>query len=144
MSDSRKKLIRTQRIAGLEKTRLNALIADVVRIDAQINAHRQQINELRQRRDQTLSQQDRLTVELLNQNRIWMDGIDRTIAAIRAEIQKLSGERAEAQQLVMQQRSRVKGLETLLESLRFDVDSEAATEQMLIADEKALNDYAGR
>jgi hypothetical protein len=73
-----------------------------------------------------------------------MDGIDRTITLIEDEVQTLQHDRSNAQQRVMEQRSRVKGLETLIESLRFDVDSEAATEQMLIADEKALNDYAGQ
>src|SRR6056297_1137290 len=143
MTASQKKLVRTQRIAALETTRLNALIADVVRIDAQINARHKRMGELREVRDREFSSGRSLTVEMLSQNRVWMDGIDRTIAAIEDEVQTLHQDRSHAQQHVMEQRSRVKGLETLIESLRFDVDSEAATEQMLIADEKALNDYAG-
>lgn len=144
MTDSRKQLARTERISELENARLNALIADVVRIDARINEQQRQIAELQQLRDRTLTGDERYTVEMLTQNSVWTDGVDRSIEAIRTTIQSLQGERTKAQQLVMQQRSRVKGLETLLESLRFDVKSKAATEQMLIADEKALNDYVGR
>jgi len=144
VTDSRKQLARTERISELENARLNALIADVVRIDARINEQQRQIAELQQLRDRTLTGDERYTVEMLTQNSVWTDGVDRSIEAIRTTIQSLQGERTKAQQLVMQQRSRVKGLETLLESLRFDVKSKAATEQMLIADEKALNDYVGR
>ncbi len=144
MTASRSKLVRSERIAALETTRLNALIADVVRIDAQINARHKQIRDLRDVRDREFSSGKTLTVEMLSQNRVWMDGVDRTIAAIEDEVQTLHNDRSNAQQQVIEQRSRVKGLETLIESLRFDVDSETATEQMRIADEKALNDYAGQ
>lgn len=144
MTDSKRKLARTRRIAGLETTRLNALIADVVRIDAQINNAAEEISRLMGIRDNAITRPEQFTIEMLSQNGVWMEGIDRTIAAMNQQIESLNTERETAQEKVLEQRTRVKGLETLLESLRFDVDSEVATEQMLLADEKALNDFAGR
>ena len=143
MSDLRKKLARTQRITKLENIRLTALVSDVVQIDAQLNACRAQVQEWISVRDQSFTNSDQLTVEMLSQNGVWMEGIDRTIAEIQEQIRTLLGEREQAQQRVLEQRARVKGLEKLLDSIRFDVESELATQQMLIADENALKDYAG-
>jgi chromosome segregation ATPase len=143
MSDTHKKLTRIRRIHHLEDCQLSALVAQVVRLDAVLNASRKQRGELIRTRDQSWASDHRPSLEMLTQNGVWVEHLDRAIATLEQSIRETEQQRQQAQQRVMEQRSRVRGLEILIDQLRFDLDSQAETEQMLIADENALNDFAG-
>ena len=142
MSDLKKKLQRMRRVHGLETSQLNVLVGDLARIDAKLAEQTSQLNELNSIKEQGLSASGDFSVEFLTQTGIWIEGVNRLIQLAWNAISNTESERKEARSRVMTQRTRVRGLEILIDQLRFEFNADAATQQMLLADENALNGYS--
>ncbi|MCA9136750.1 MAG: hypothetical protein KDB00_08325 [Planctomycetales bacterium] len=142
MSELSKKLERIRRIHTLETSQMNVLIGDLARIDAELASHFKRLNELQLIKHQGLVSTQLGSIELLTQNGIWIDSINRSIMLAHDIISKCQSERRDAQSRVMEQRTRVRGLEILVDQLRLEFDADAMTQQMLMADENALKNFA--
>lgn len=142
MSELAKKMQRMQRIHSLELNQLNILIGDLARVDAELASQRKHLAELQSMKEQGLAATDRFSVELLTQSNVWIDSVNRSIALANDIVAKCKAERDEAHSRVMHQRTRVRGLELLIDQLRLEFDADAETQQMLLADENALKKYA--
>ena len=142
MSQSKKKLDRMQRVRALEENQLNVLIGDLARIDAELASHRTHLADLEAMKEKGLATTHRCSVELLTQNRVWIDSVNRSIRLAREIIDKAEEERQEAQTRVLDQRTRVRGLELLIDQIGLEIDADLETQQMLMADENALKNFA--
>lgn len=142
MSELKTKLDRMNRIHALETSQLNVLIAELARIDAIMASHMQRLHDLEDVKRQGLEASATCSIEYLTQNSVWIDSLDRSIQLARDVIAKCAEERLQARSRVMDQRTRVRGLEILIDQLRLDFEADAATRQMLMADDNALNKYA--
>ena len=130
------------RIHSLESSQLNGLIGRLAQIDATLTALRQQMESLKEIQRQGLETHDHCSVEYLTQSSLWIDSVDRSMALVRDSIGTCQAERQEAHAKVLEQRTRVRGLELLIEQLRFEFEADVQTQQMLLADENALKNYA--
>lgn len=142
MSEIRKKLERVRRIHSLETSQMNVLIGDLARIDRQLASHFERLHELELIKQQGLATTQHYSIEFLTQTSLWIDSVNRSILLARDVISKCQSERRDAQGRVMEQRTRVRGLEILIDQLRMDFDADEMTQQMLMADENALKNYA--
>lgn len=142
MSQSKKKLDRMQRVRALEENQLNVLIGDLARIDAELASHRTHLADLEAMKEKGLATTHRFSVELLTQNSVWIDSVNRSIRLAREIIHKAEEERQEAQTRVLDQRTRVRGLELLIDQIGLEIDADLETQQMLMADENALKNFA--
>ncbi len=142
MSQLKKKIDRMRRIHSLESNQLTVLIGDLARIDAELAKQRKHHDELRQMKDEGLAATTHTSVELLTQNNIWIDSVNRSLALAAEIISKQEGERADANARMMDQRARVRGLELLVDQLKIEQDADEESQQMLSADDHAMKKYA--
>ncbi|WP_182868012.1 flagellar FliJ family protein [Rhodopirellula sp. JC639] len=142
MSELKKKIDRIRRIHSIESSQLNVLIGELARIDALLMSHRQRLEEFESVKRRGLEITQNCSIEFLTQTHLWIDSIDRSIKIVRDVIAKCEAERHEARSRVMDQRTRVRGLEILMDQRRLEFDADAMTQQMLLADENALKKYA--
>ena len=142
MSELKKKLDRIRRIHSLESNQLSVLIGDLARIDAELAAQREHLADLEQMKEQGLATTHRFSVELLAQNAVWVDSVSRSIALASEIVAQHEAEREDANARLLDQRTRVRGLEILMDQLTLDIDAELQNREMLVADEQALEKYA--
>ncbi|QEF97630.1 Flagellar FliJ protein [Stieleria maiorica] len=142
MSELKKKIDRIRRIHSIESSQLNVLIGELARIDALLASHRKRLEDFESVKRQGLEITRNCSIEFLTQTHLWIESIDRSIKIVRDEIDKCEAERREARSRVMDQRTRVRGLEILMDQRRLEFDADAMTQQMLLADENALKKYA--
>ena len=142
MSELKKKIDRSRRIHSLETSQLNVLIGELARLDALLASHQERLDEFEALKRQGLEINQDCSIESLTQTNLWIDSIDRSIKIVREVLSKCESERAEARSRVMDQRTRVRGLEILMDQRRLEFDADAMTQQMLLADENALKKYA--
>lgn len=143
MSQTHLKWKRMRRVHGLESGRLTALVAEVVRIDTYRNRLADHRASLLRMRDASLSNENLSTIELRCQNNRWIDQINEQVITIDRKDAELQQLREQAQKRVMDQRAKVRGLEILVDQLKHEIRLEDESEQMLIADESALQDFQG-
>ncbi|OYP32288.1 flagellar FliJ family protein [Rhodopirellula sp. MGV] len=140
---TQQKLKRTQRICKVETNRLNALVGKRNILDSQINAIRNNIAQLIRQRDQdSFASGTKPTLELLTQSHVWIDGLDEKINTEHERCRELQKQREELQSQVLQQRTRLRGMEILVDQLRLAVKSEQQAQQFTLADEQAIRDFA--
>ena len=138
------RLKRTIRICGVEENRLNVLLGQRNLLDKDIHDSQSRIAELiRQRDHQQIGTGNRVTIEQLTQCHTWMDGLDVKVHAESQRRDALLQQREKLQVKIVTQRSRLKGLEMLVDQLRLSLLSEQQAEQNLLADEQAIREYAG-
>ena len=142
MSELKRKLERMRRIHALEANQLNVLIGDLARLDAVLASHQAHLAELEAMKQSSLATSERLSVELLTQNRVWIDSLNRSIQLAHDIIEKCKAERDVAQSRLLDQRTRVRGLELLMDQRKLEFDADIVTQQMLIADDHALEKFA--
>ncbi|MCC9601999.1 flagellar FliJ family protein [Stieleria sp. JC731] len=140
---TQQRLKRTERICKVEVNRLNALIGKRNLIDHQINEIQKLIAELIDQRDQqTFGEGCRPTIEQLTQSHVWIEGLDEKISNQRSKGEELNQKREQMQAEVLAQRTRLRGLEILVDQLRIAVNTEQQTQQFTLADEQAIRDFA--
>ncbi|MEM6470747.1 MAG: hypothetical protein AAF802_14405 [Planctomycetota bacterium] len=131
-----------RRVHSLESNRLSALVAEVVRIDGERTRLARKRVDLLRTRDQSFSESSLGRVDFLYQNNVWIDRIDQLLNAVGQEIAELLNVRQEAQERVMEQRAKVRGLEKLIDQLVVEIRAEEEAEQIRNADESALKNYS--
>ncbi|MCD0459814.1 flagellar FliJ family protein [Roseiconus lacunae] len=137
------RLKRTRRICSVEENRLNALIGKRNQIDTQIQSCVEQIKQLiRQRDHETMLASRHPSLEQLTQTHVWIEGLDESIQQQQSHKQELQQQRDELQSEVLGQRTRVRGLEILVDQLQLAVKTEQQAEQFTLADENAIRDFA--
>jgi hypothetical protein len=141
MIDVRKRLKRILRVHGLETSRLSVLVVELARIDRDLATQKAHVVEMQAIKEQGLSAYTDCSVEVLTQTGLWIDSVKRAITDALNRMAGTESKRQQAQSRVMDQRARVRGLEILMDQLRFELDADAETKMVLLADEHALKDY---
>lgn len=142
MTQTQSKCRRMRRVHSLESNRLSALVAEVVRIDGERTRLARKRVDLLRTRDQSFSESSLGRVDFLYQNNVWIDRIDQLLNTVGQEIAELLNVRQEAQERVMEQRAKVRGLEKLIDQLVVEIRAEEEAEQIRNADESALKNYS--
>ena len=141
MIDVQKRLKRIQRIHGLETCQLNLLVVQLAKADSDLAEQNRQVLEMYATKEQGLTDPSRCSLEMLTQNGRWIDSIHRAINVALKAVEETESKRRKLESKVLDQRGRVRGLETLMDQMRVALKADAETQTALMADENALKDY---
>ena len=141
MIDVQKRLKRIQRIHGLETCQLNLLVVQLAKADSDLAEQNRQVLEMYATKEQGLTDPSHCSLEMLTQNGRWIDSIHRAINVALKAVEETESKRRKLDSKVLDQRGRVRGLETLMDQMRVALKADAETQTALMADENALKDY---
>ncbi|OUT61997.1 MAG: hypothetical protein CBB71_03210 [Rhodopirellula sp. TMED11] len=142
MKEHRKRHQRICRIRDIEQNRLLALLGELAKIENTLLQLQSKQKQLITTRDKQLETSHAQSVTSQQNILVWLERTSETIQSLDNEIQLNDKQRRQAADRISKKQTRIKSLERLAEQIQEMIKAELENQQMLIADENAMKDYA--
>ncbi len=144
MKARQKRILRIQRLRALEESKLNSLAVELAAIESRLTKQTGQLVRLKSQIDETSTSASDHSVDKHAQTMIWITHLQSHANNLKREISETVLQRNETLNRAMEQKSKVRGWESLADRLSAEANSELEKLESLVADDRYLNDRSPR
>ena len=144
MKAMQKKILRIQRLRALEESKLNSLAVELAAIEATLRRQTAQLARLNVQIEATSTPDSDHSIDQHAQTMIWIEHLQSHADNVERAISETSLQQNELLNRAIEQKTKVRGWESLIDRVSSEADSEFQKSEALVADDRYLNDHSPR
>ena len=144
MIELQNKLSRIRRLCEVDRSQLSTYVVELAKADSQIQQIQQRINRTNDELNRNGCQSGGETVAARHQSVYFADHLAVRILKLQPVLVDATKRRDDCMRMVVQQQTKIKGWETLIEKLNHELLLEQQNQESMIADDHYLSHITGR
>ena len=144
MIELQAKLARVRRLCEVDRSQLTAYVIELAKSEASLQQAQQQVTKTKDELHRASTEDLPASITARHQSALFANHLVQQLGNLQSTLVEVRELRDARMQSVIQQQTRIKGWESLIDKLNHELSLEQQKQDSLIADDRYLSNLAGR